>query len=718
MANIAGIVLSITADTKRAADGINRINTQLDGFAGTAKRLGGILAAGFAGREIVEWGKSAILAASDFNEALSKSQVVFGDYSTDLEKWANESVTALGLTHGAALEAAGTFGNLLTSFGYTQEAAAGLSQQMVQMAADLASFNNVSVDEAITAIRSGLSGEMEPLKRFGITLSDVRLRAELTSQGVTDLGSTLTTMQKSTAAASLIMKDGANAIGDFERTSDGLANKLRILEAAGKELQTAFGRGFLDAFDGATGSSADLAQSLEDLEPVLELIGTRVGEFAAGVGGLSTRIVKLIPGMEAVDEANRKWYDGVLDWVTKNPMLFLVEQLDQLDDATGHTKREIWDKTVVLWSAADAYKGVGGAARAATAPISASGNAAQEAGRKAAAGAAGWAAYFAAAMAAEAAYRNNLVSGTVTSAVEEGFAKGPDPEAIRRTSAFQAEMNKLNEELKKAGGGGGGGRAAADSIREFTVALEAGAYATFEYGAMVKELSDKQADAIAAKVKKVQGVIDVQNGIIDAGMAALKKYDDYIASIRDKVTGGINLDDFIKEVKDEAGKVTGTVFDADGFQNFIASKADVTAAVANLAGQIPEEWAMAILSQDPAKANVFLDWATNNTGTLTAITTSYTKLTQDVTDVWGPMMADAYIGINRDATEQGIIAAKEKIEKEADAFKKFVRSKLKTRIVVEVEYKEVNSPPAAASGAGAVRQVQQFEALNGTSWRT
>jgi hypothetical protein len=107
-----------------------------------------------------------------------------------------------------------------------------MSKTLVQLAADLASFNNTSVDDALVALRSGLSGEAEPLKRYGIALSDARMRQELMAQGVKDLGATLTPLQKTQAAYTLILKDSKLAQGDFARTSTGLANEQRIAAAS------------------------------------------------------------------------------------------------------------------------------------------------------------------------------------------------------------------------------------------------------------------------------------------------------------------------------------------------------------------------------------------------------------------------------------------------------------------------------------------------------
>jgi hypothetical protein len=185
--------------------------------------------------------KDSIGAASALNESLGKSQVVFGKNAKEIEDWAETAADAFGQSKQQALEAAGTYGNLFRAFGVGRDEATKMSKTLVQLAADLASFNNTSIDDALLALRSGLSGETEPLKRYGIAISDARLRTVLLGQGVKNLGATLTPLQKSTAAYALIMKDSTLAQGDFARTSDGLANTQRSLDAAMKDLSAEIG---------------------------------------------------------------------------------------------------------------------------------------------------------------------------------------------------------------------------------------------------------------------------------------------------------------------------------------------------------------------------------------------------------------------------------------------------------------------------------------------
>ena len=193
-------------------------------------------------------GKNLVDAASALEESQSKVNVVFGASTGIIQEFATTSATAAGISKQAALEATGTYGNLFQAFGLGQEQAATMSVTLVQLAADLASFNNTKVEDAVQALRSGLSGETEPLKRFGVAINDVRLKQEALNMGLYSGSGNLTVAAKTQAAYALILKDTALAQGDFARTSDGAANQQRILAASFANVRAEIGTALLPLF--------------------------------------------------------------------------------------------------------------------------------------------------------------------------------------------------------------------------------------------------------------------------------------------------------------------------------------------------------------------------------------------------------------------------------------------------------------------------------------
>jgi hypothetical protein len=293
----------------------------------------------------------AIQQGSALEESLSKVNVVFGDSADEIVAWSKSSATAFGQSQAQALESVGTFGNLLQAFGSTQDEAQVMSQRMVELAADLASFNNTSVDDALTALRSGLSGETEPLKRFGVALNDARLKTVALEKGLYSGKGTLDVYAKSVAAYELILKDTTLAQGDFARTSDGFANQIRILEAGFTDMKAALGTGLLAGFSTANGAASDFSETMKNLEPILIVVGERLGESAAGAARLAGRLGGLV---DSTGEAEGG-FQSFIDKLTTSPLVILADALDSLDEATGHVARAQRDAANAAWSAADAY---------------------------------------------------------------------------------------------------------------------------------------------------------------------------------------------------------------------------------------------------------------------------------------------------------------------------------------------------------------------------
>lgn len=247
-----------------------------------ANKAAGSLVAGLAKISAVAIGAAAVIgknlvdAASALEESQSKVNVVFGDSAGIIEDFASKSAVAAGISKQAALEAAGTYGNLFQAFGVGREQAANMSVTLVQLASDLASFNNTSVEDAIQALRSGLSGETEPLKRFGVALNDVRLKQEALNLGLYNGKGNLDVAAKSQAAYALILKDTALAQGDFARTSDGAANQQRILAAQFQNIRAEIGTALLPVF------KAMLSFINDSILPVLQQFANLLGERGAG----------------------------------------------------------------------------------------------------------------------------------------------------------------------------------------------------------------------------------------------------------------------------------------------------------------------------------------------------------------------------------------------------------------------------------------------------
>jgi hypothetical protein len=282
--------------------------------------------------------KKFIDMGSSLQESLSKVDVVFGSSSKAVRDFAKSAAQNLGISEQAALEAAGTYGNLMQAFGVTQPMAQEMSTSLVGLAADLASFNNTSVDDAILALRSGLSGETEPLKRFGIAINDVRLKEEARALGLYDGAGALDITAKTQAAYALIMKDSTLAQGDFDRTSEGVANRQRILAAQFKDVSAQIGTALIPAFTSILGVVStkvmplltDFSASLSTgglaggLDFIAEKIKTGFPIFAAAFADFIGKAAAYIrdTGLPMLGRAISSLGDALIGWVTPRiPMI-------------------------------------------------------------------------------------------------------------------------------------------------------------------------------------------------------------------------------------------------------------------------------------------------------------------------------------------------------------------------------------------------------------
>lgn len=232
-------------DSADAGLRINKKGGFLSGAIGTMTGfLGANLITGMVG-QIKGMASAFIWGASDMAEAQSKVNVVFGDSASTINDWANGATKNFGMTKTEALDAAGTFGNLFTSMGFTQGAAGDMSTSFLGLAADMGSFNNVPTADALAAIQSGLVGEYEPLRRFGVNLTEAGVQAYAMAHGIWDGTGAMTDQQKVLARQGLIMEQTTNAQGDFARTSTGLANQTRILKAQLQNMAATIGAALL-----------------------------------------------------------------------------------------------------------------------------------------------------------------------------------------------------------------------------------------------------------------------------------------------------------------------------------------------------------------------------------------------------------------------------------------------------------------------------------------
>jgi hypothetical protein len=258
--------------------------------------------AAFAGAKLTGFIGDAVGAASDLAESVNKSNQVFGSSGTVISTWAEGAAQNIGLSKQAALDAAGTFGNMFAQLGVGSAQAADLSKQMVNLAADFASFHNANIEDVILAQASAFRGEYDALQRFlpTITAATVEQRAlALTGKKTV---STLTAQEKALAVNKLMMEGAGDATGDFARTSDGLANQQRILNAEWANTKTELGQNLLPIMSSLAGFMNDT------LLPAFKTLFTSGGDATGWAATISNVVGDLMGFLAGVLQQTLRFF--------------------------------------------------------------------------------------------------------------------------------------------------------------------------------------------------------------------------------------------------------------------------------------------------------------------------------------------------------------------------------------------------------------------------
>lgn len=238
----------------RQADGSIVIDTKIDqaglkkGISGIGTSLKGItkvVAAAFSVKVIYNFSKACIQAASDLQEVQNVVDTVFGESSAIIDNFAKNAVKSLGLSELSAKKYASTMGAMLKSMKLSDKQVLVMSQNMTALAGDIASFYNLSGDEAFQKIRSGISGETEPLKQLGINLSVANMEAYALSQGIDKSYNSMTQAEQAILRYNYLLDVTKDAQGDFARTSGSWANQVKVLSEQWNTFKSVLGSSFI-----------------------------------------------------------------------------------------------------------------------------------------------------------------------------------------------------------------------------------------------------------------------------------------------------------------------------------------------------------------------------------------------------------------------------------------------------------------------------------------
>lgn len=252
-AGVAGKISAVENSIKKLASGMRRevsgMKRSVDGLTGSFKKLGATIASVFAVRKIAGMASSMTELGSDLEEVQNVVDVTFTTMSDKVDEFAKAAARSAGLSETMAKRYVGTFGAMSKSFGFAEDAAFGMSTALTQLAGDVASFYNISQDEAYTKLKSVFTGETETLKDLGVVMTENALNSYAMSKGIGKTVSKMTEQQKVALRYQFVLEKLSGASGDFVRTQDSWANQTRVLKLQLESLKATIGQGLINVLN-------------------------------------------------------------------------------------------------------------------------------------------------------------------------------------------------------------------------------------------------------------------------------------------------------------------------------------------------------------------------------------------------------------------------------------------------------------------------------------
>lgn len=285
----------------KVGDTAQRTGSRLEEIQKSAEKLGSSLTK-YLTLPIVAAYTASVKGAADLVETVGKTEVVFGQFYDQIDKWSQNSIQTMGIARSTALDMASLYGDMATGMGFAQDAAADMAMQLSSLAADMASFKNISIETAQTALKSVFTGETESLKNLGVVMTQANLQAYALSQGIEKNIADMTQAEQVTLRYNYVMAQTVNAQGDFARTGDSLSNQSRKLVQTVKQLGETMGTLLIPKVTSVVNSLQNAAQWLAELDSGTQNTILTIGMAVAAVGPMliaGTKLLKLITAIKA-----------------------------------------------------------------------------------------------------------------------------------------------------------------------------------------------------------------------------------------------------------------------------------------------------------------------------------------------------------------------------------------------------------------------------------
>lgn len=263
MAADGSVIIDTRMDTSGVQNGVSAIRQSFNGLGSVVKKIGVLIGGAFAIGKLAQFGKECVELGSNLSEVQNVVDVTFTTMSDKVNEFAKNAMTSAGLSETMAKQYVGTFGAMSKSFGFSEAQAYDMSTALTQLTGDVASFYNISQDEAYAKLKSVFTGETETLKDLGVVMTQSALDQYALANGYGKTTSEMTEQEKVALRLAFVQKQLSAASGDFIRTSDSWANQVRVMQLQLQSLKATVGQGLINLFT-----------------PVLKVINILLGKLA------------------------------------------------------------------------------------------------------------------------------------------------------------------------------------------------------------------------------------------------------------------------------------------------------------------------------------------------------------------------------------------------------------------------------------------------------
>mgnify|MGYP000167545084 CR=1 FL=1 len=314
MAADGSVIIDTRMDTSGVQNGVSAIRQSFNGLGSVVKKIGVLIGGAFAIGKLTQFGKECVELGSNLAEVQNVVDVTFTTMSDKVNEFAKNAMTSAGLSETMAKQYVGTFGAMSKSFGFSEAQAYDMSTALTQLTGDVASFYNISQDEAYTKLKSVFTGETETLKDLGVVLTQNALDQYALANGYGKTTSAMTEQEKVALRLAFVQKQLSAASGDFIRTSGSWANQVRVMQLQLQSLKATVGQGLINLFT-----------------PVLKVINTLLGKLATLANAFKS-FTELITGKKSSGQTGASG----AGLVGTDPM---ADTADQYGDAADNAEK-------------------------------------------------------------------------------------------------------------------------------------------------------------------------------------------------------------------------------------------------------------------------------------------------------------------------------------------------------------------------------------------